>query len=97
METSLYLEKNKQDETLLIKILVDALKKELDKLVETKKKENEDLATKSLASRNLKDLISFFLDQRQDLYKLEVNWVFKDILNKSFIIKNFDSFTKGRS
>jgi hypothetical protein len=73
METSLYLEKNKQDETLLIKILVDALKKELDKLVETKKKENVDLETKTLESRNLKDLISFFLDQRQDLNKLEVN------------------------
>jgi hypothetical protein len=25
-------------------------------------------------------LISFFLDQRQDLFKLEVNWVYKDIL-----------------
>jgi hypothetical protein len=73
METSLYLEKNKQDETLLIKILVDALKKELDKLVETTKKENVDLETKTLESRNLKDLISFFLDQRQDLNKLEVN------------------------
>jgi hypothetical protein len=73
METSLYLEKNKQDETLLIKILVDALKKELDKLVETKKKANEGKETKSIESRNLKDLISFFLDQRQDLFKLEVN------------------------
>jgi hypothetical protein len=73
METSLYLEKNKQDETLLIKILVDALKKELDKLVETKKKANKGKETKSIESRNLKDLISFFLDQRQDLFKLEVN------------------------
>ncbi len=73
METSLYLEKNKQDETLLIKILVDALKKELDKLVETKKKANEGQKTKSIESRNLKDLLSFFLDQRQDLFKLEVN------------------------
>ena len=73
MEASLYLEKNKQDETLLIKILVDALKKELDKLVETTKNANEGQETKSIESRNLKDLISFFLDQRQDLFKLEVN------------------------